>query len=552
MSRIRWFACLLSLAVSTQIALGQTASYPTNPATVDSSDPADPACVLQKQVEALLRCLQHGNDSSATPSTECTRYQTWWTVHSSSQGLLPVQVVETGVQRDCCEAPGTCPHDSCCGNWLTNCVKNWVTAWQRGSCQMAQVAQTISDAAKPETVPSKETCPYVQAMKACMRCVKSCCANAACGKDCCKDGTCCQDGPANANQIRIETVPGTQAKRFTLSIQLSAKKDGENCCPPSPFPTAECCPSTGANAFPNCSRATAGKPGCCANCGCKNCGKGSSASNDMFDLFWFAFNKLTSQPNHGGFNPMPGAGHSMMGCGGPWIELPPPHALLGGGPHCPIMGPLPCNDHLGFGPLHFPMPGSEHGPTPWMGAVPCPPSPMAGMYRPHPWTGFAPPAPGWTPPWGAPPPGVKWSVPQGCTMPGPMNPWGPWIVFQDVPQSECKPPMQPVSLPQSGACCKDDCKIVAKDGVVHITTSKFEAFCSTVTCTSNHDRVVLEGNVRLVSKKGSETTRIEAPRVVVDLNQGTFTIESGMVPPPTSASPVNIDLLPSFSSSFFH
>jgi hypothetical protein len=42
--------------------------------------------------------------------------------------------------------------------------------------------------------------------------------------------------------------------------------------------------------------------------------------------------------------------------------------------------------------------------------------------------------------------------------------------------------------------------------------------------------ILLEGDVRLVSKKNGQLIRIEAQRVMLNMNDGTFTVESGANP----------------------
>lgn len=63
---------------------------------------------------------------------------------------------------------------------------------------------------------------------------------------------------------------------------------------------------------------------------------------------------------------------------------------------------------------------------------------------------------------------------------------------------------------------------------VHLVTEHFEAHCESLHCVNGEPhRIVLEGDVRLTSKKCGHTVNIEAPCVVVNMKDGTFAVESG-------------------------
>jgi len=62
----------------------------------------------------------------------------------------------------------------------------------------------------------------------------------------------------------------------------------------------------------------------------------------------------------------------------------------------------------------------------------------------------------------------------------------------------------------------------------HLVTPDLEADCERMT--HQGDVIVLEGNVRLVSKKNGSVIRIEAPRVVLNMKTGGFNVESNVRP----------------------
>jgi hypothetical protein len=80
---------------------------------------------------------------------------------------------------------------------------------------------------------------------------------------------------------------------------------------------------------------------------------------------------------------------------------------------------------------------------------------------------------------------------------------------------------------------------------VHLVTEHFEAHCDSLRCVNgNVHCVILEGDVRLSCKKCGQAVRIEAPRVVVNVKDGTFTVtaQQGAVAPPVA--PLNVQMVP--------
>jgi hypothetical protein len=61
---------------------------------------------------------------------------------------------------------------------------------------------------------------------------------------------------------------------------------------------------------------------------------------------------------------------------------------------------------------------------------------------------------------------------------------------------------------------------------VHVVTAHFDAYCERLTRLANPDHMLLEGDVRLSCNRNGQTIRIEGQRVLVRVNDGTFTVES--------------------------
>ncbi len=377
---------------------------------------------------------------------------------------------------------------------------------------------------------STKTCPYAQALAACsgstccmasavpwlVKAMKPCCASFLNGKECGKSGCCCQNGTT------------------------SDKPATGGCCPFSLFgieyPNAQGCPFSNQNANPGpvCPHAAADKAGCCGNAGCKCC-KGSSVNQEI-DRVWGAYlDVLTRLFGNADVvvNPMPPSS-PFPTCvpNGPHVAVPQmPGAMVNPMQHWPAHPPCI------IGELS---PHSPYGPCP---AMPFHnPGQFPTFAPPPPYMGYGLPVGGGAPYFMHPQCGGP--VPGGCPMPGTAHAWAPpfqqpQAYLQMYPVADPKLPVQPVALPGTVEASKEECKIVAKDGVVQLTTANIEASCTSISY-SGRDRVVLEGNVRLVYKKGNETTRIEAPRVVVDLNQGTFTVESGNAPVPASTGALQV------------
>ena len=70
-----------------------------------------------------------------------------------------------------------------------------------------------------------------------------------------------------------------------------------------------------------------------------------------------------------------------------------------------------------------------------------------------------------------------------------------------------------------------------------LTMPNLNARCQRMSYTGNRDRVLLEGDVHILSEKNGEVTRIDAPRISVDLIHGTFTVESSQGPSPANVDP---------------
>lgn len=67
---------------------------------------------------------------------------------------------------------------------------------------------------------------------------------------------------------------------------------------------------------------------------------------------------------------------------------------------------------------------------------------------------------------------------------------------------------------------------VAKHNV-HLVTPLLEAYCERLTSDAgNPDRLVLEGDVQVTCKRNGQSVRIQGQRVLVNLSEGTFTVES--------------------------
>jgi hypothetical protein len=61
---------------------------------------------------------------------------------------------------------------------------------------------------------------------------------------------------------------------------------------------------------------------------------------------------------------------------------------------------------------------------------------------------------------------------------------------------------------------------------IHLVTAHFDVYCKRLTRLGNPDHMLLEGDVRLISMRNGQTIRIEGERVLVRVNDGTFTVEA--------------------------
>ena len=75
-------------------------------------------------------------------------------------------------------------------------------------------------------------------------------------------------------------------------------------------------------------------------------------------------------------------------------------------------------------------------------------------------------------------------------------------------------PRHPVNVPQAQHA--------------HLVTPDLEAHCERMI--HKGEMIMLEGEVRLVSRKNGQHIRIEAHRVLLNMNDGTFTVESDVCP----------------------
>jgi hypothetical protein len=65
--------------------------------------------------------------------------------------------------------------------------------------------------------------------------------------------------------------------------------------------------------------------------------------------------------------------------------------------------------------------------------------------------------------------------------------------------------------------------------VAHLVTPDFDAHCQRISHRDGH--IVLEGNVMLLCKKHAQPIRVEGQRVILNLKDGTFTVETASQPP---------------------
>lgn len=84
-----------------------------------------------------------------------------------------------------------------------------------------------------------------------------------------------------------------------------------------------------------------------------------------------------------------------------------------------------------------------------------------------------------------------------------------------------------VGLPTSGNAAKP----------AHLVTPDLEAHCQSII--HRDGLIILEGNVLLLCKKHAQPLRIEAQRVLVNMNDGSFTVEASTRPTPSMA-PVGV------------
>ena len=61
---------------------------------------------------------------------------------------------------------------------------------------------------------------------------------------------------------------------------------------------------------------------------------------------------------------------------------------------------------------------------------------------------------------------------------------------------------------------------------VHLVTPHLEAHCERLSSAGNPDHILLEGDVNLICRRNGQTVRIQGQRVLVHLNDGSFSVES--------------------------
>jgi hypothetical protein len=85
----------------------------------------------------------------------------------------------------------------------------------------------------------------------------------------------------------------------------------------------------------------------------------------------------------------------------------------------------------------------------------------------------------------------------------------------------------PAMLPMMPACMPQNVMLpVNVGGTVKLVTPDFEVHCNHIT--QRGDTIELTGNVLLLCKKNSQPVRIEAQRILLNLNNGTYTAEAGV------------------------
>ncbi len=245
----------------------------------------------------------------------------------------------------------------------------------------------------------------------------------------------------------------------------------------------------------------------------------------------------------------------------------PPHwppaimQMRGLWPHPPLMSP-PVMQMRGFPmpPLMLP----AHGP--WMEPIAAPMHPPMTMMPPRPMMTMTPPYAQPVPqgPLACPPPYAQpvQAYPYPCSsappppvdvvhrMPGfPMPPKPP--LSSDVQsfeaamrrhiQSQCPVLHHDMTAsPVSQARTPGDrtIRITPGDQGMRVTGPNFEATCDGLTMHDAHNRILLEGHVRIDIRRDHHPARIEASRVLVDLANGTFEVNPpAQVPMPRRMVP---------------
>jgi hypothetical protein len=68
--------------------------------------------------------------------------------------------------------------------------------------------------------------------------------------------------------------------------------------------------------------------------------------------------------------------------------------------------------------------------------------------------------------------------------------------------------------------------VVTSTAAINLMTPQYELHCDRLCCVNAPDRLVLEGNVRVTYRKNGQQYRIEGERVLMNLKDGTFTVDT--------------------------
>ena len=136
--------------------------------------------------------------------------------------------------------------------------------------------------------------------------------------------------------------------------------------------------------------------------------------------------------------------------------------------------------------------------------------------------------------WAPPPAPYIGSYCSPLHIPGhPMPPPGMQVRTEPIAPPGTGIWYHPCPMPPShGARVIELATIAPRPSVAHLVTPDLDAHCERMP--HRGDVVILEGNVLLLCKKHAQPIRIEAQRVIVNMKDGSFTVESD--PRPTTAT----------------